>query len=940
MYSLKAVVGMLAVPCLLLAGSVEGIKGIDIIVKKQPTGGAAGATVQTDAAGNFSLLVTEPGTYQIGIFCPSGTPWRLTPGRYSVRTGQSYSLKRQIKAAAATDAQTKGPRRQFQVPDVDPALVPREGLTVFTEDVVITRVPSTIYGSLRPGAPMLSTNALTFLVEERAGPAGARLPPAPPQSFVINAGGEPEFTYEIQTIYKIRDDLGGRPGWLTLSSMRGSSPPPDLPPQIEARVDPSGLAPGFYQAELRVCTYTRNGTVIYNSLVATMVVKAAGTGPGLTLSRSGLLFTSLTGTNPDPETTQLCNESASATPWTVTVPREQAQVMAVAPTEGTLVPGQCTDLRVTVTAQALAAGVVRPPPILINRPAPPGQPGPLTTALDTWIFVAAPNCVANTVYPVVLSGPAEIVPRVGNNFAVAAVDNCGGMAAQGVVSATAGDPATPIYATRVSAVVAADSRPGAAQKGVLKGGQSGFLVLSPDTGGDSTEVTFTGEMAARKVLTITKSKSNIKNHLSVPLTADIPSGGGANPGGVGVPAPGGAVSVRKGVYKGGSSGFAIPDAIEGEWLIVNGKKAPILYTTPYEIAAVLPGDLPPGRHTLLLETPDGLSTPIEFDVDAAQPALYTWDGSGNGPAIVYNATRGGMVSEANPARANDVLVAYADGLGAVDPAIPDGQVAPADPLSRAVNPVEVTIAGQAAEVLFAGPVPGYAGFGQINFKAPALTGPVAVEEENIVVKVADVVNAQSATAWFAKTRTRTAQVTVTTNPPGLAVFVDGIRSATPRTFDWPVDSVHAVSVFSPQNATAAARLVFANWDGTVYAQSYTVKADANYTVTANFIQQFALTTAVNVPASVPAAVRPSVGAIPASADGFYSVGTDVRLTPGIGSNVRFNNWTGDATGSASPLIVTMNGAKSVTAVYQLAPVTPGPGPAPGPAPGPGLGLGN
>ena len=50
----------------------------------------------------------------------------------------------------------------------------------------------------------------------------------------------------------------------------------------------------------------------------------------------------------------------------------------------------------------------------------------------------------------------------------------------------------------------------------------------------------------------------------------------------------------------------------------------------------------------------------------------------------------------------------------------------------------------------------------------------------------------------------------------------------------------------------------------------------------------------------------------------------VRLAPGTNAALRFNNWTGDATGSANPVNVTLTGPKSVTAVYVTA--TPGPTP--------------
>lgn len=731
-------VGLLAV-CLGVPGWGQGAKGVanvKVILGKQPSANSI-ATAETDPAGNFSFAVTDTGTYRVQIACPAREKCGLAAGTYGVRLAMRDRYRLQKRAASIPNLGNR-PQKQLLVPDIEPARIQPEGLTIYTEDIAVTMVPAKIFGSLRPANPILSTHALTFIAEE-GGPA-----PQPQKVTVIGAG-ETGFDYEIAPYYKAAK-AGRDRVWMELSSTQGALDDSGVLPEYEVKVDHVGMTPGLYQAELRHCIYTLNGTKICSSLVASLVVKERGTSPALTAWRSGILFTSLVGANPEPVTTKVCNPSAEAVNWAATVPLAQAQLLTVTPRQGSLDPGACAEVTVTAVTRGLGAGLIQAP--------------------------------------------------------------------------------------------IAISRPGAAM--------------------------------ARKCC----------------------------------------YAVKQGIK------VALVDSIEGASVLINGKKAPLLYSAPQEIAFVAPGDLPAGLHTLLLETPDALSMPMEFDVDVAQPGLYTQEGTGDGPAIVYNATRGITVSELAPARAGEVLVAYVDGLGAVDPAIPDGQAAPEDVVSRAVNPVEVTIAGKKAEVLFAGPVPGFAGFGQVNFRTPAdFSSSEAVRQEEIVVTVAGIGNQQMATTWFAQKRTSTAKVTVTANPAGLAVFVDGVRTVTPRTFDWPVDSVHSLSVASPQAETATGRLQFLNWDGAVYAQSYTVTASSDFTVTANFLQQYKLTATANVPGTVPAGIRPTVTATPASADGFYITGTAVLLTAGNSTAVRFVNWTGDGTGTASTLLVTMSGAKTVTANY-------------------------
>jgi len=89
---------------------------------------------------------------------------------------------------------------------------------------------------------------------------------------------------------------------------------------------------------------------------------------------------------------------------------------------------------------------------------------------------------------------------------------------------------------------------------------------------------------------------------------------------------------------------------------------------------------------------------------------------GTGPGAIEHGLTYQLVTDTNPAAGGEVISVYCTGLGAVVPPVQTG--AAATSASQTVVPVQVLIAGNAAQVLYSGVAPGFAGLNQVNVVVP------------------------------------------------------------------------------------------------------------------------------------------------------------------------------------------------------------------------------
>jgi hypothetical protein len=150
------------------------------------------------------------------------------------------------------------------------------------------------------------------------------------------------------------------------------------------------------------------------------------------------------------------------------------------------------------------------------------------------------------------------------------------------------------------------------------------------------------------------------------------------------------------------------------------------------------------------------------------------------------------------------------------------------------------------------------------------------------------------------------QVTVQTNPLGLAFTVDGVVYSSTQTFSWQRASSHTIATTSPQSGGTGVQYVWKNWSDNK-TLSHTVAPTTNKTYTANFNTQYYLT------------MSHGTGGTVTPSSGWKNSGAAVSITAKPAKGYSFSNWIGTGTGSYSgtsnTVSITMAGPLTETAGF-------------------------
>ncbi len=125
----------------------------------------------------------------------------------------------------------------------------------------------------------------------------------------------------------------------------------------------------------------------------------------------------------------------------------------------------------------------------------------------------------------------------------------------------------------------------------------------------------------------------------------------------------------------------------------NGYLFPLWFVSPQQINAQVPWEIPPGTYTLTVHWTGQPDVSGQFTVSRDAPGIYIQPNSQSLPLALAVHQDSTLITAASPARRNEVITIYANGLGPFSVSASDGYPAPLTPLWTMVDPVSVVIGG-------------------------------------------------------------------------------------------------------------------------------------------------------------------------------------------------------------------------------------------------------
>jgi uncharacterized protein (TIGR03437 family) len=164
-----------------------------------------------------------------------------------------------------------------------------------------------------------------------------------------------------------------------------------------------------------------------------------------------------------------------------------------------------------------------------------------------------------------------------------------------------------------------------------------------------------------------------------------------------------------------SVGLPVGTSLGGVSVTVNGKAAPILYVSPYQVNFQVPWETTGTTASIVVTANGRTGTATNVPLLTAAPGLFT---SSSGQAVVQNSDSSAN-SPSNPAKVGSNITVYFTGTGPVSPTVADGAVSPKSPAASATSSATAIIGSSSAQITFTGLTPGFVGLAQMDVVVPS-----------------------------------------------------------------------------------------------------------------------------------------------------------------------------------------------------------------------------
>lgn len=166
--------------------------------------------------------------------------------------------------------------------------------------------------------------------------------------------------------------------------------------------------------------------------------------------------------------------------------------------------------------------------------------------------------------------------------------------------------------------------------------------------------------------------------------------------------------------------------INGTIVLVGERLLPLIYVSPEQINAQLPYDLEEGTYQLTVKTQGVPDVTATFDVVRNAPGIFVVDANDKKYALALHED-GSQITEASPARRNELITVLGTGFGPFARRIPEGFASPENPVANVADTVEVTLGGVRLSVGSSAAQPGMVGVVATKFRltneAPRASSP-------------------------------------------------------------------------------------------------------------------------------------------------------------------------------------------------------------------------